>query len=373
MKSKALILLLTSVMLSSCASTKMEITIKSYNEPLSFHTENQIGYFNDDYIYIDKYGKTGLEDLSKSIPITISWEANTNIKEPLYIFTYGTNEEFATKGTSIITKETSVDLNNLLLDQTYYYHVKVDDPKLKTTYVSDSGTFKTSGEGLRNLNIPTLSNVRDLGGQIIGEGKKRIKQGLIYRSQGFNTAYTTEVTISNDDINYLVHVLKIKTEIDLRKDFEESKGIETGGITSSPLSESVTYKLLPMIYQSSNILTRPSNQDSIKEFFEVISDINNYPLIFYCSQGKDRTGGLAYIIELLLGEVHEDAMKDYLFSNFSNVGSVHRTHIEGDAMIYGVISKYENGETLQEKTYNYLTEVTGIPSETLDKIIEILG
>lgn len=371
MKTKSLILLLTTVILSSCAkSYSLEFNLKEYPEELSFHTEAQDGYFKDSYEYIGTYAKSSNEDLGKSIPINITWEAKTNIKNPIYHFEYSVNEDLSNSKT-IETNTESVDLNNLYLNTTYYYRVSSNSPDTKTTYVSDIGSFKTTGLGLRNLNIPSLSNIRDLGGQIIENGK-RIKQGLIYRSAAFNTAYTTEITISDDDINYLVNELGIKTDIDLRNNEEESKGIENGGITSSILGESVTYMHFPMIYRSSNILERPSNLESIQNFFEALSDINNYPMVFHCSQGKDRTGGLAYVLELIFGESHEDAMKDYLFSNFSNVGSVHRTHIEGDAMIYGVIKKYENGETLQEKAYNYLVEKLEIPEETISKIKGIL-
>ena len=34
--------------------------------------------------------------------------------------------------------------------------------------------------------------------------------------------------------------------------------------------------------------------------FEVLGDANNYPVAFHCTQGKDRTGALAYLMETLL-------------------------------------------------------------------------
>ena len=40
---------------------------------------------------------------------------------------------------------------------------------------------------------------------------------------------------------------------------------------------------------------------------------------------------------------------------------------------YGkTINDYENGSSLQEKTYNYLNEVIGVSKDNLDSIINIL-
>ena len=355
---------------SSIIEEKMTFTLNDYPDALSFHSEDQIAYFNDDYSNIDKYATGNKTDLSKSVPITISWNVETNLEDPTYRFIYGTKEDLS-DSFEIETKETHVDLSNLLLDQTYYYQIKSNGFYLDELFLSDVGTFKTSGFGLRNLNISSLSNFRDLGGLIIGEGK-RIKQGLIYRSAAFNTSYTSNITVNDEDISILKDELDIKVEVDLRDDQETSKGIETGDISVSPLGDDVSYIKCPMLYGGMNILTRSENQESVKAFFNLLADKNNYPMVFHCSQGKDRTGGLAYVIGALLGVEHEWLMKDYLFTNFSDIGTVKASGIEGSAMIYGVINKFE-GETLKEKTYNYLVNRTGIESATLDKIIEILG
>ena len=356
-------------LLSGCkAKETMEIILKEYNEKLSFLTENQEGYFNDDYINIGKYASSGKEDLSKSKAINISWDINTNVEDYTFGFKYKCEGD---KEFYIETSETNVDLYNLRLDAEYEYSV---DYKFKTnkSAILERGTFKTSDVGLRNLNIETLSNIRDLGGISIGDGK-RIKQGLIYRSAAMNEAYTSDITISDNDKNYLVDVLGIKSDVDLRQNVKTSKGIENGELTESPLGKEVTYKMTPMVYGGNNVLTKGDNQSSIRAFFEFISHEENYPMMFHCSQGKDRTGAMAYVIEALLGAEHEDIMRDYLFTNFSNVGSVHRTSMEGDSMVAGTLNNYENGETLKEKTYNYLVNETNIPSETLDRIINILG
>lgn len=52
----------------------------------------------------------------------------------------------------------------------------------------------------------------------------------------------------------------------------------------------------------------------VKQFFNVLADATNYPLIVHCTQGKDRTG-LTVLLTLLLSDVPIDAAQhDYMIS-----------------------------------------------------------
>ena len=55
---------------------------------------------------------------------------------------------------------------------------------------------------------------------------------------------------------------------------------------------------------------------ALSKFFEIISkdDVVTY---FHCSQGKERTGFAAYLLEIALGLSEEEAMEDYLLSNIA--------------------------------------------------------
>ena len=208
-------------------------------------------------------------------------------------------------------------------------------------------------------------NMRDLGGH-------GIKQGLIYRSGRFNEAETGDSILDSNSINTLTNVLKIKTEIDLR-----TPG-ENGNIKASPIGDKVNYMHLPMYYGGENVLTYVGehsaylydNPAQIKIFFEALADKSNYPLDFHCAIGKDRTGCMAYLIEALCGMNEEDIYRDYLFSNFSKISGICETKDIDDR--YGKTIKGYEGETLQEKTYNYLNNVIGVSKEKLDAIKSIL-
>ena len=133
-----------------------------------------------------------------------------------------------------------------------------------------------------------------------------------------------------------------------------------------------------MYYGGENVLTYVGERNSflydnparIKEFFELLSDRNNYPIDFHCAIGKDRTGCMAYLIEALCGMKEEYLYRDYLFSNFAKISGICKTDDIDDR--YGATLKAYEGETLQEKTYKYLNEVIGVESEKLDAIKDIL-
>jgi protein-tyrosine phosphatase len=53
----------------------------------------------------------------------------------------------------------------------------------------------------------------------------------------------------------------------------------------------------------------------LKRIFDLISDENNLPAIIHCSVGKDRTGFISALIQLLAEIPRQDVMEDYLISN----------------------------------------------------------
>lgn len=55
-------------------------------------------------------------------------------------------------------------------------------------------------------------------------------------------------------------------------------------------------------------------QDVYKEFFSILSEKENAPLLFHCSAGKDRTGIAAALLLLALGVDRETVTEDYMLS-----------------------------------------------------------
>ena len=368
----ASLLILTS--LTACQATPTDFTFK-INDPsvdgvVDFHTELQNRYINSEDYTTTNGIAAGSASKEQPNPLFINWKdskANNNKKPKYYILDiYEGNSDTSWYSKSNITNFDGFDVYNLKLDTEYQYQV--------TAYYSDTvqfksekKTFRTTNKGPRNLFVNNVMNIRDLGGH-------GIKQGLIYRSGRFNeNADNAGVSLLDEQsLDVLLNTLKIKTEIDLRRPGEN------GNITTSPLGDKVKYNHLPMYYGGENVLTYVGehsaflydNPARIKEFFELLSDRNNYPVDFHCAIGKDRTGCMAYLIEALCGMEEEYLYRDYLFSNFAKISGICKTEDIDDR--YGATLKAYEGNTLQEKTYNYLNKVIGVETEKLDAIKDIL-
>ena len=152
----------------------------------------------------------------------------------------------------------------------------------------------------KKLLLPSVSNFRDLGGYCNKDNLK-INKNTIYRSNFFSN-------ISKEDLIKLKD-LKIKTIIDFRGTKESeinkheeysklaintySKPIETNSsiklynlFTSGKPSEKKVRELMIESYKEYAL----DFSENYKFFFEILSEKDNFPLIFHCTAGKDRTG-----------------------------------------------------------------------------------
>lgn len=365
MKNTAKTLLFLSIvaLLSACNSSAVTLSNLSSKGQDVRHTEAQLTYLNSDN-YLDTTPYNGNMSVSAPNPVVLSWEASGNAKS--YKVNIYKDADLSDLVVSYTSNEKSLDFYNSELGTTYYWNVSSGN------VTSESATFTTDSKGPRNLYVEGVENFRDLGGY------GNIKQGLIYRSGRFNEdKEDIKVSITDKGLFEINNVLNIKTEIDLRR----TSTNEVGGLTDkSVLGDGVNYIQLPMYYGGNNILTftgKASGDDftydnpaKIKSFFEILADANNYPVNFHCSIGKDRTGCLAFLIEALLGNSEEQLFRDYMFTNFANAGMCKSTDLS--TKYFKTLSDYEDGDTFQEKTYNYLHTVIGITEENLNSVIALL-
>ena len=381
--------LLLPLLLISCSEKKQDSSLSRsqfdpevgfYISDLSssgddYYTEAQATYLiNGDPTDTTPYN--GNMSVSAPLPKVLSWDGNLDeYKVNIY-----SDEDLQDLVVSYVTKENSFEFYNGELEATYYWTVS----SIYDTLVSTPSDFfiSRSVNGPRNLKIDGVENIRDIGAweKLEDENfKKLIKQGMIYRSGRFNEDKAERPTpnITEAGIHEVIHNLGIKTEIDLRRVSTN----EVGSLRDkSVLAPFINYIQLPMAYGGNNILTfkgklsgddyEYDNPGQIKWFFKYLSEEENYPINFHCSIGKDRTGCLAYLVEGLLGFDQETMYRDYMFTNFADAGMCKLTDITER---YGkTLDDYENGNTLQEKIYNYLNQEVGVPTEYLDKVINIL-
>lgn len=330
---------------------------------VTLHTDLQKQYLKEPYNSATDYAM-GDAELSRPEPVVLSWETEIvgyNTSNPMkYRLSVGKKSDLS-DATVYTTASTAKKITNLEIGTTYYWRVSTTVEG--ETWTSETESFVTGSKGPRTMNVPGVANVRDIGGYK-GLGGATIRQGLLYRCGRLNKNGSTTPEITSTGIDVMLNTMKVKTEIDLR---ENGKN----GVTSSPLGKTVKYIHIPMEYEFDNPLLNDitGNLAQIKKVFHQLANESNYPMIFHCSIGTDRTGAVAFLLLAFLG-VEEDVLyRDYLFSNFANIGG---TRSPNTITKYLNLVKSCSGSTLAEKTYNYLKTQVGVPTSELDAIRSIL-
>ena len=227
--------------------------------------------------------------------------------------------------------------------------------------------FKTEDRLPRLVRMTGSNNCRDIGGRR-GLGGRRIRQGLVYRTAGLNSNapveyYTTDEILelekagklkemghtgralhrklksgekisshakknrlvkrkcfepgkrrfTDEEVARILKVYGIRSDIDLRSDDE------CYGMTGSPLGPTVTW--FHISYSAYTGAFSERGMAINKKVFDVFMDDKNYPLIFHCIGGADRTGTVAMLLEALLGVPEEELWRDYLTTGFVGVVS----------------------------------------------------
>lgn len=213
--------------------------------------------------------------------------------------------------------------------------------------------FKTS-DFKRTVNVPTVSNTRDIGGFSGALGE--MKQGLIYRSGRLDDV--TEIGVST------LNELGIQTDLDLRKNGEGLK---------NPAK-------LPNYYLRTIIQYSPgfskTNRESMIEAVKVFCEPSNYPVIFHCAVGRDRTGTLAMLLQALAGASKDYIIHDYFTSMWSVTGAYDKGLSDLNlAPVNETLSFIESfGNSLMSGAENFLRKDEsniGLTDEEIQKIRDI--
>ncbi len=258
-----------------------------------------------------------------------------------------------------------------------------------------SRDFSTDKTAPRLLAVPGVPNVRDVGGRV-GFGGRRMKQGLVFRTAGLNdnpedtdfltwaecraefdagtltkrnrwqAGHMADIYRGKIDANdwhrvptacargrerltdasrrILLEDLGIRTDLDLR-----SAG-EVAGMRGSPLGDRVNWINVP--FEAYKGLGKTNGIAAVKAAFDVFLDPANYPILFHCIGGQDRTGTLAYLLEALLGVDDDELAKDWECSGFTNAGNWFRHET-----LYNQIPEFLKaypGETTRARVEAYL-------------------
>ncbi|MBP5348868.1 MAG: tyrosine-protein phosphatase [Clostridia bacterium] len=352
---------------STAIHTDLQATFLSSSDPHAFADILGPAYAAQSVSYDDDPGTL---EFGRPNPITLAWTVPEGAAEHVSAYTvrlWTKSDASDAKEIAVASDKTECALYNLFIGTTYKWTVTLLDDEGESV-TSSVAAFRTDSQAPRNLCVDGITNVRDLGGWMTLDGGK-VRQGLLYRGARLNENDSTDVLITEEGIRTLRDELGIKTEIDLRQTQAVNGRDESGGITVSPLGEGVTYLARPMDYGDA-LITNAKNKQRVKEVFAVLADESNYPIYFHCAIGTDRTGLIAWLVNGLCGVSEKNLWRDYLFSNFGEIGGT-RTRAKNEGVYVNQI-KQKDGANLAEKTYNFLKDYFGVPESDLNAVIRIL-
>jgi protein-tyrosine phosphatase len=183
-------------------------------------------------------------------------------------------------------------------------------------------------ENTRYFKFDKACNFREIGGLDTSDGK-RMKSGILYRSD--------ELSQLTPNDRKIFRGLNIKMVIDLRGVKERKKKID-----NIPADLNIPVMNIPIDHRNQDLkqmqfflfLIQKSKEfdfdkymkehyfgtafectAQIKDILTLLSDEKNLPALIHCTVGKDRTGFMAAILQLLAGVPRQIVIEEYLVTN----------------------------------------------------------
>ena len=235
-----------------------------------------------------------------------------------------------------------------------------------------------AGETSRWRRMDGVRNVRDLGG-LKGLGGQTVVTGRVFRSAQFNLAApyrpvtnaqkkvgreyygTCQPTMTDEQVAAARRDFGIRTDLDLR-----GAG-QVRGMKGSPLGADVKFVNVPASTYSG--IFKGEGSKLMADALRVFADETNYPIVFHCVKGADRTGSLAFVLHALLGVSAEDRLLDWELTAFSNPNPKFAHAERYDKLTKG-LAKFP-GETDAEKAVVYVKSI-GLTDAEIAAIRRIL-
>ena len=280
------------------------------------------------------------------VPLTLSWTDANAAEGKTYTVLVSENRDLS-DAMELTATQPCAQIEHLKIGTTYYWQVRSD------TDASPVQVFTTEDGYPRFIRLDGVSNVRDIGGYITADGK-RVKQNLAFRS-----AQLESITEKAKEI--ALNTLHIRTDLDLR-----------GGHTT-PLGNTVQHISIPMQWYEH--IFAEDKYEVVRQTVSAFADPENYPIIFHCSMGRDRTGTATFLILGLLG-VDEDTLRhEYYASFFSSQGAFDANEfplliINMNRLVEGFDDFGDEDDTLQQKIHAYLLHI-GVSEQEIQSICDI--
>lgn len=279
--------------------------------------------------------------------ITFTWKSDDPSE---YVLELSENQYF-TDSIKYHTKFESLEVGNLKTGVKYFWRVNSSKPN----------NFFTKPHFTRFIFLDGALNVRDIGGY-------KIKQGLFFRGSALDPPFC----LTNKGVFSFVNELKVKTEVELRKDAI----VNTKKCIWSNLVDRVHFPYRPYleVFEDEHVL-------NIRRIMNFLSEESVYPVYMHCHGGADRTGMIAFFLRALLGEEDEIILIDYELTSLSTYAFGIEEGAEGTGFrsryypyyrnFIDKLQEYAPNKPLSVCVYNFLLSC-GVEEECIDKIRNIL-
>jgi hypothetical protein len=303
---------------------------------------------NGDAIQWDTLKVTS-DDRSIPRPVCFAWEGIPAVSEnPVYDLLISTDAQFKDPRVLKGISEPCCNVFNLYIGARYFWKV-IARASNSVLALSPVRAFTTHASTPRWLRVPGITNVRDMGGWRL-PGNRRIRQGLIYRSSEMNG----HVDITNEGKQVLIGELKIRTDVDLRGSGEETQAV---------LDQSVVKWI--------NIPTSPYEHivangcdEGYRQLFKVFSEPSNYPILFHCWGGCDRSGTVAFLLHALLGLDRDSLIRDYELSSLTIWGERSHSSNEFQSLLRALLPFGNRKDDVGRQVESYLRSI-GVTAEEI--------
>lgn len=241
----------------------------------------------------------------------VKWETFPQMDGPLKVYVSDMPDYF--------DESTPVALTSIKDGITTY--ITIDNITRKYFLLSFNNQFKEI-VGARSVSTDNVQNFRDMGGYL-DDNDHMLKWGNIFRSGDLDRI--------NDADRLRIKNLSINTIIDLRTSDEISTNAPVypdAKIIHIPIFAGDPKEIMERIKQGrmkkgdgmlflQDIYLQFVDNDSeqFAQALDLFLDKKNYPILFHCTQGKDRAGFLAALLLAALDVPEETIMKDYMYTN----------------------------------------------------------
>jgi protein-tyrosine phosphatase len=214
----------------------------------------------------------------------------------------------------------------------FVFFIRRGSHKIKHIDFQDQDHLMINEESLiekRFLKLNNTINTRDIGGYKTADGKT-VRWGCVYRSDELSRLDNTDMNLLSD--------MNFSEVFDLRvlSSFKEEPDIlpENVKISHTPIFDHFKRGfLVAMLFNRDQIgdCFAELYLDQVRIYavnflpiFKSLVETDNYPILYHCKNGKDRTGVATALILMLLNVPKDTILSDYSLTNLGHEASFER-------------------------------------------------